>query len=182
MLAVTYIPFPKEQYTRVKKVLTAISKQDTSFKFWIRKRKFHGQGPEYLALIRSYSLDQAHKRGLLVTRKYLTEIQPPLNYRALEASSLPRQVDLETRSLKALADPLSLSLLVALDSAELASVEELSKALGISVFRLKLRLRRLVEAGIVAITNRKFVVTDRGSSLLAKMGAKGGSKRTNERE
>lgn len=179
MLAVTYIPFRKEQYAQVRKVLTAISKVDTSFKFWIRKRR--APGPEYLALVRSYSLDQAHKRGILITRRYLSEIQPPLSYRALQASSRG-QVDLDTRSLKALSSARDLAVLVALSSSEPMPLEQLSKSLGVKSSRLKLPLRRLLEGELVARRNRKFVVTDLGSSLLAKMGAKGGSKRTNERQ
>ena len=177
MLAVTYIPFRKEQYNQVEKTLTSISKKDTSFKFWIKKSTFPGF--EYLALVRSYSLDQAHKRGLLITKKYLSDIQPPLSYEAREAKSVG-QIYLATRSLNALSDPQDLALLVALKSAEPMSLKEFAKILGISALRLRLHLRRLRKGELVAIANGKLVVTDQGSSILAKMGVKGGSKGRNE--
>ncbi len=177
MLAVTYIPFRKEQYNQVKKTLTAISKKDTSFDFWIKKSTLSGF--EYLASVRSYSLDQAHKRGLLITKKYLSDIQPPLSYEVREAKSVG-QIYLATRSLNALSDPQDLALLVALKSAEPMSLKELAKILGINSLWLRLHLRRLRNGELVAIANGKLVVTDQGSSVLAKMGVKGSSKARNE--
>jgi hypothetical protein len=182
MLSVTYIPFNKDQYGHVKRVLKALSKQDTSFRFWIKKRK--RPGFEYLALIRSYSLDQAHRRGMLITRKYLTEIQPPLSYKAFEATSLSAQIYLGTRSLKVLADPWALSLLVALNSSEPMSLQELSKALGTRLSSINPHFRSLLKSELIAKVRGRYVVSELGSKFLAKMHApqKVGETKTNEEQ
>ncbi len=183
MLAITYIPFRKEQYNHVERVLSALSKRDKSFKYWIKERKSPGASEsEYVVLMRSYSLNQAHKRGLLITRKYLSEIKPLLRYKAVETWNLPRQVDLQTRSLKALSDARALSLLVALKSAEPMSARELSKALGINTINLRLTLRKLRELELVTDINRKIVLTELGSTLLTRMHSQGSGKSTNERQ
>jgi predicted transcriptional regulator len=165
MLAVTYIPFKKEQYDRVKKTLAAISEKDTSFKFLIKNRK--PPGPEFLALIRSYSFDQAHKRGLLITKKYLADIQPHLNYEVREASPVG-QAYLDTRSLKVLSNPQDLALLITLKSDPMP-LSELPQVLGLTGLTVRRQLRRLRNSELVAFTNGKFVVTDQGLSILAKM-------------
>ena len=181
MLSVTYIPFRKVQYDLVERLLASLAKRDKSFKYWIKERApEEGDECDYVAQVRSYSLDQAHQRGLLITRRYLKYVQPPLTYRAIEASgALPRQVDLQTRSLKALSDTGALALLVALKSAKLMSVRELSKALGINSISLILTLRKLREGELVTDINGKLVLTERGSALLTKMSSQG-SKATNE--
>jgi len=181
MLAVTYISFRKDQYSHVEKVLKALSERDKSFKYRIREQKVSGaDGAEYQALIRSYSLDQAHKRGLLITRRYLAEIKPPLTYKVFESSSVSSQIDLQTQSLKTLSDARALSLLVVLKRAKPMSVRELSRALGINEIRLRLTLRKLRKGELVTDINRKLVLSERGSNLLTKLYPQGGG--SSERE
>lgn len=174
MLSVTYVPFKKDQYGTVEKVLAGLSKRDKSFKYWIKENRHpRADGFEYVAAVRSYSLDQAHKRGLLITRRYLSQITPQLRYEAVEATHVSRQVDLLTRSLKALSDVRALALLVALKSAKPLSVKEFSKALGINSIRLRLALRKLREGELVTEISGKLVLTERGVALLARMSSQG---------
>jgi DNA-binding transcriptional ArsR family regulator len=181
MLAVTYISFRKDQYNQVEKVLKALSERDKSFKYWIKERKVIGAGgSEYLALVRSYSLEQAHKRGLLITRRYLAEIKPPLTYKVFESSSVSRQIDLQTQSLKTLSDVRALSLLVALKSAKPMSVRELSRALGINEIGLRLTLRKLRKGELVTDVSGKVALSELGSNLLTKLRPQGGG--SSERE
>ncbi len=108
---------------------------------------------------------------MLITRKYLSDIQPPLSYKVFEASSLHRQVDLNTSSLRVLSEPQDLALLLELSSKAM-SLEELSDTLGIAATELIPSFQRLMEGELVAIIDGKYSVTELGENLLTRMGQK----------
>lgn len=169
MLAVTYIPFSKQNYDQVKDVLSAISMEDSSFKFQIRKQT---SSSDYIAMIRSYSLDQAHKRGLLITKRYIREVTPKLIYWVREAKNWSSQIDLETQSLKVFEEPQCVALLVTLMSSKQMAIDEIDESLPkIDRPDLLRYLGRLREGEFIAMEGGKVVITERGQSLLARIGA-----------
>lgn len=144
--------------------------EDSSFKFQIRKQT--SPRSDYIAMIRSYSLDQAHKRGLLITKRYLQEVTPRLIYWVREAKNWSAQVDLDTQSLKIFEEPRCISLLVVLGSVKAMTVDEIDESLPrINRSNLLHYLGRLREGEYIATENGKVVVTERGQDLLVRIGA-----------
>lgn len=85
MIGITYAMRP-----RLEKILKDIAKKDPTFKFNIFNSKF----PQYdqIIIIGSGTRDQAHKRGLLLTKRYFPE-EFNLQYWVKEVTHAQGQVE-----------------------------------------------------------------------------------------
>ncbi len=162
---VTRITFPRELKARVEKIASDIAVRDSSFVYTTKESKTSAE--VYDLIILSGSFDRAHKRGLLLVKKYLEDVKPPLRYKVSQRLDWPfYRIQSLTATLQFFEDPLYIATLAAINSQGTADVKAISQGTSLQNDAISNILQDLQKAGLIAKRDSEYFVTEQGKNIL----------------